>query len=118
MKKPFLIGTFLVLLNCAVLAPHVLRESSVKIEPNQSKDDVLAILGTPKNRQFEGNNEAWQYCETSYTSSAGDDYLTVWFFKGTVTGITTYKNHNYGSCESFFKTIRWEDAPKIIIENR
>lgn len=103
---------------CAALAPHVLQGKAVNVQPDQTREEVTAILGPPQNRQFKGQDEAWQYCETSYSGAAGDDYVIVWFNQGRATGTTTYKNHKYGFCESHFKTIRWEEAPDARIEHR
>jgi hypothetical protein len=103
---------------CAALAPHELQGKAINIQVGQTREEVTAIMGSPQNRQFKGQDEAWQYCETSYTGAAGDDYLIIWFNQGLVTGTTTYKNHNHGFCESYFKTIQWEDAPDAKIEYR
>ena len=103
---------------CAALAPHVLQSKAINIQPNQTREEIAAILGPPQNRQFKGQDEAWQYCETSYSGAAGDDYVVIWFRQGRVTGTTTYKNHSYGFCESYFRTIRWEEAPDARIEHR
>jgi len=116
MRKIYILLLF-IFVGCAALTPHILQQKTIKIELGQSMTDVQTILGTPQNRQFSGRNEAWQYCETSY-GPAGDDYVIVWFFDSKVTGITTYKNYETGFCESFFRTIQWEDAPNNVIEHR
>ena len=41
------------------------------------------FLRSPGNRQFKGNKEAWQYCETG---GMADDYITVWLINGVVAG--------------------------------
>jgi hypothetical protein len=94
-----------------------LMKKSVQIEPGYSKSEVLAILGSPENRQFRDDDEAWQYCETE-AGFGHDDFVLVWFHKGQVTGINTYKNQQFGPCSAFFRTIRWEDAPDGTIEIR
>lgn len=111
----FLIILSLFSISCGSSA---LMEDSIKINAGQSKEKVLKIMGVPGNRQFEGKNEAWQYCSTDYVGFTGDDYIVVWFYDGKVTGVTTYKNTQIGSCEMFYKTIRWEDKPDIIIEHK
>ena len=75
-------------------------------------------MGTPKDRQFQGKSEAWQYCATDYSGFGADQYIVVWFYEGKVFGMTSYKNHMVGNCESFFRTIKWEDAPDRSIEFR
>jgi hypothetical protein len=95
-----------------------LVKKSVSIERGNSKDRVVEILGAPGDRQFREDDEAWQYCRTNYTGIAADQYVVVWFYQGKVTGVTTYRNTQFGTCSSFFKTIRWEDAPDRTIEIR
>lgn len=86
------------------------------ISSGQSKNDVMNILGMPGNKQFNGKNEAWQYCSTGLFT---DNYVVVWFYDGTVTGMTTYsQSYGNGNCNKFFKSINWNDAPDKIIEIR
>lgn len=114
-------ATFLVSLLAMFLltgcAGGQLAKKSVQIERGYSKSEVAALLGPPENRQFRGDDEAWQYCETD-AGPGYDDYVVVWFYKGQVTGITTYKNSLRGPCSAFFRTVRWEDAPDRTIEIR
>lgn len=93
-----------------------LFKKSVLVERGQSKNEVVALLGPPENRQFQGADEAWQYCETG--AFAGD-YIIVWFYTGKVTGVTTYQDSRPGPpCSAWFRTIRWEEAPDRTIEIR
>lgn len=95
-----------------------LEEKSLEVQPGQTYQQVSAIMGVPGDRQFEGSMQAWQYCSTSKTMGEGDHYVVVWFYQGRVTGLTTYKNHRYGRCSSFFRTVRWEDAPDVDVRIR
>ncbi len=93
-----------------------ITKKSVMINPGQSKAEVLEIFGTPENRQFQGKDEAWQYCQTGWGT---DEYVVIWFYDGKVTGITTYKSSAPTiDCTENFKTIKWEDAPDHTIEIR
>jgi hypothetical protein len=92
--------------------------NSISVTPGQAKEEVLSVMGTPKDRQFQGKDEAWQYCATDYSGFGADQYIVVWFYDGKVTGLTSYKNQMMGNCESFFKTIKWEEAPDRSIEFR
>ncbi len=85
------------------------------LSPGQTREEVTKILGVPGNKQFEGKNEAWQYCQTGFSS---DSFVIVWFFDGKVTGMNTYNNSGTGSCTKFFRTINWQNAPDRIIEFR
>jgi len=76
------------------------------IEPGQTKQDVIKILGTPGDKQFNDKNEAWQYCSTGI---GGDKFVVVWFYDAIVTGMTTYTNNlGVGNCDKFYKRIDWQ----------
>ena len=114
-KKYFAVISLSLLFSCGGAQ---LMEKSLMINPGQSKQEVIKALGTPGNRQFNGKDEAWQWCATGMST---DDFLVVWFYDGKVTGITTYKSsQGFGSCDQFYRTVRWQDAPdrKIEIRNR
>jgi hypothetical protein len=81
-----------------------------------SANEVQDILGPPKDRQFNGDNEAWQYCSTGI--GIPDEFTLIWMYRETVTGMERYRNTESGSCESFFRQVKFEDVPDIIIENR
>ena len=93
-----------------------LDNKTILINVGDSKNSVLSVMGTPQDRQIKLESEAWQYC----VSGAGfgyNDHKIIWFKAGEVTGITTYRTHSSG-CTGAFRTIRWEDAPDLIIETR
>jgi hypothetical protein len=94
-----------------------LERAALYIEPGMTQNQVLSVMGTPGNRQFEGSNEAWQWCRTGWEMT-GDSYIVVWFYRGYVTGMNSYKNFQYGSCSAFYRTINWEERPNDIIEFR
>lgn len=86
-----------------------LFSSSVGIRAGMTADDLQKLMGPPQNRQFEGRDEAWQWCSTGYAEP--DAYVLVWLSRGVVTGMQTYNNTRTGPCESFFRTVKWTDAP-------
>jgi len=102
-----------------------LSRKAMQIEPGLTKDEVRAILGQPQNKQFHGKEEAWQYCRASYetffkkdynlTYLNSNSYVMIWFHKNKVTGMTTYnkviESRVEENCESYFKTINWEEVP-------
>ena len=92
-------------------------ENSSSVEPGDSKQDVIAKLGEPGDRQFSGTDEAWQYCRTNFRSS---DYRVIWFANGRVTGLNTYTNSDTAGslCGSHFRQVNWHDAPDRVIEIR
>ena len=94
-----------------------LAKKAVLINPGDSKARVLEVMGPPGDRQFKGHDEAWQYCETDAGISY-DDFRIVWFYDDRVTGLTSYKQSQFGVCAGFFRSIRWENAPDHTIEIR
>jgi len=83
-----------------------------------SGSELRFAMGEPQDRQFKGTNEAWQYCATDYSGLKADDYVLVWLANDAVTGMQTYRNSKKGTCESFFRTVDWEQAPDTSIEIR
>lgn len=49
------------LVGCATHGTQELRAKALMINPGMTKAEVVDILGTPGNRQFQEKNEAWQY---------------------------------------------------------
>ena len=113
MKKiitPLIVITVLFISSCANVATK-----SIDLEPGMSKTQLTSLLGRPGDRQFSGNVEAWQYCDTGF---AKDEYLIVWLANGKVVETQRYENsYSIGMCSSY-TTINWEDAPDKIIEFR
>lgn len=111
MKNIILVLIFSIILSGCV----TVSSKSIHINPGQSKDNVLSIMGNPESRQFHKKQEAWQYCSTGFVS---DDYIIVWFENNIVTGLNSYKKYYNGACSSFFKSVNWEKAPDTTIEFR
>lgn len=110
------IGCVLLCVGCG--SGTALLKSSLQVERGHSKEQVTGILGVPGDRQFNGDDEAWQYCRTGMNT---DQFVVVWFYQGRVTGVTTYRlglGSYVGSCTQGYKTVRWEDAPDRTIEIR
>jgi hypothetical protein len=92
-------------------ATRVLHQAST-LAPGATPAQVRAVLGEPQERQFRGNQEAWQYCETGLLQ---DTFVIVWFAESKVTGLRTY--HNAAGdrgffCSSHLRAITWDDAPE------
>lgn len=92
-----------------------MNQQSVHIRPGASMDEVVAVMGPPQNRQFNGPQEAWQYCSTGWSS---DSYTVFWFENSVVAGMTTYTQRFPGSCQSYFRQVEWESSPDAAIEIR
>ena len=89
-----------------------LGKKSDLIGIGDEKEQVLKILGPPGDRQLQGSNEAWQYCETTGAGFGYHDYRIIWLYNGKVTGFTSYKSARGGSsCVKEIRPVRWEEAP-------
>jgi hypothetical protein len=63
-------------------------------------------------RQFHGDDEVWKYCQTG-AGFGYHDYRMIWFYRGKVTAITSYKNYTPASgCSGHFDSVHWTEAPK------
>lgn len=95
-----------------------LEKKAALINPGDTKQSVMKVMGAPADRQFRETQEAWQYCKSSVGYF---DYRVVWFDDGLVTGITSYRERPHMgqlSCKEDLKSVRWEDAPDQRIEIR
>lgn len=121
MRSALFLAAFLTLAgaSCASVGGSSMR-SSASVEPGQTKQQVLQVLGEPGDRQFSGENEALQYCTLSGNSFGSavngwrpGAYTVVWLLRGRVTGVTTYRASvaQTNSCESEFQRIDWQKAP-------
>lgn len=114
MRQSVLVGLLAVVLaGCGSL-----ERKAVLINPGDTKEQVLATMGTPDDRQFEGDAEAWQYCQTG-AGFGYHDYRIVWFRRGKVTGLGSYKSGRpASSCTTDIRQVRWEEAPDFKVEVR
>ncbi len=94
-----------------------MREKLVLINNGMTKSQVTEILGPPKDRQFKGEDEAWQYCQSGMSTF---EFTIIWFYNGQVTGMNTYKTYTCPTfkCEKCFREVNWNEAPDRIIEIR
>lgn len=116
-KYQFKWGTFLLAL-VILSACGTLEKKAILINVGDDKSSVLKIMGIPDDRQINGQQEAWQYCQTG-AGFGYHDYRIIWFDAGLVAGITSYKDKTAGtSCTGQLKTINWEDAPDTVVEIR
>ncbi|CAL4869882.1 hypothetical protein MMA231_04174 (plasmid) [Asticcacaulis sp. MM231] len=75
------------------------------IAAGQNKTDVSLIMGAPGNREFKGNQEAWQYCGRS---GMANKYIVIYFTYGKVEKLATYSQTWVGNCDDHYKPITWE----------
>jgi hypothetical protein len=111
---------FVAMLVFATVACRTMELANKTIQINKGDDraKVLAIMGTPQDRQFLGDYETLQYCVTG-AGFGYHDYSAIWLKVGIVIGISTYKDYTAGSsCRGHFHALRVEDAPDYVIEVR
>lgn len=82
------------------------------VEFGMSKTRVQQIMGPPRQRLYEGNQEAWLWCQTSNSPKLPDAFMTVYFYHAQVAGIHTYGNRAEGTCEHFFRRVEWLPDPQ------
>lgn len=94
-----------------------LRQNQILVDAGMSKQEVMTLLGTPGDRQLNGDLEAWQYCSSSLTTF---EFVVVWFFNKKVGSVTTYKTYTCPTlnCNQCFRSVNFEAPPDAIIELR
>lgn len=105
-------------LSLLISACGSLEKKASSLNLGDTKEQVIGVMGAPDDRQLLGENEALQYCQTG-AGFGYHDYRTIWFYRGKVTGINSYKSSRpASSCITDIRPIRWEDAPTSTIEVR
>jgi len=106
MKKIIFGLSLLLLTSCG---SSKLNDKAVQVEPGMSKEQVLNLMGSPGDRQFQNASEAWQYCSTGVTGN--DKHYIIWFEDGYVSGLTSYSEGSTMQCSESFKPIDWRKKP-------
>lgn len=101
-----------VLVSACAINQEVMKKTNL-IEKGMTQGKVSELLGPPGNKQFNDNQEAWQYCQTTVVGKT-DKFTVVWFNNETVTGVTHYTRSDYtGLCENHFRSVNWEGTPSL-----
>jgi hypothetical protein len=108
----------LLILGLAFTGCGSLEKKAALINPGDTKERVLMVMGPPGDRQFKGRDEAWQYGQTG-AGFGYHDFRIIWFYDGKVTGLTSFKDYTPAtSAAAHFKQIKWEEAPDHTVEVR
>ena len=91
---------------------YIFHSKADDVEFGMTKARVQYIMGPPLNRLYEGNQEAWLWCQTSNSPKLADAFLTVYFYRAQVAGIHTYGNRAEGTCENFLRRVEWLADPE------
>ena len=91
---------------------YLFESKAQDVEFGMSKTRVQQVMGAPKQRLYDGGQEAWLWCQTSAGPKFPDQYLTVYFHNAQVAGIHTHTNRAEGTCENFFRRVEWLPDPE------
>lgn len=84
-----------------------LERQVAAVNPGDTQAAVTAAMGAPGDRQFNGNIEVWQYCQTG-AGFGYHDFRQVWFRDGRVVSVSSYKDHSAAmSCSGNFRPVDW-----------
>lgn len=111
-------GTSLGLMLLIGACASVSKTELMSITPGQTREEVVALLGTPGARSFRGEAEALTYCN-GVEFSAHDDYKTIWLLQGRVVALTSSNGGASILDCSAYPEIDWGQAPpdvRIAIE--
>lgn len=101
MKASLLIICLLFITACATQ----FKQSSVKkLNPGMTKEEVIKIMGEPGDRQFSGNKEVLQWCNTGMS---GDAYIMAHFRDGKLGTVQRYSQTLEGNCTDFFNQVNF-----------
>lgn len=84
-------------------------QAVAELEPGMTKQQVLAILGTPADRSFRGVDEAWQYQEVAGFGQC--KYTTVWLSDGKLVGVSTRRGESVAGCGLGSREVDWSQMP-------
>lgn len=86
---------------------------TAEVQPGMDRSQVIAAMGEPRNRAFQGSTEALQYCKAPGLIANGITFTTIWLQDGKVFAMTTQRKKIgvSGSCRSA-PAIDWNSAPK------
>jgi hypothetical protein len=82
-----------------------LNDNAAKLQPGQTESDVVKIMGEPGNREFSGNQTAWQYCARS--SLTHNSFVVIYLQDGKVQRLATYTKPWLGGCASQYEPAKW-----------
>jgi hypothetical protein len=109
MRKTVFYSFFAVLM-IVLVGCGTATKKSILLEPGLSKQNVLEIMGTPENRSFKDQNEAWQYQEVVGFGQCS--YVTVWFRSAKVVSVTSRSGPSVAGCGLGSREVDWGQMPK------
>jgi len=80
-------------------------KKTMELRPGVPKEAVLAAMGTPYDRSFSGDNEAWQYM--SVVGYGQCEYVTVWLQSGVLHSVTSRRGASIAGCGLGSQPVDW-----------
>lgn len=114
--KKIVVGLIFFTLATSLSSCGGLGSKTILLSINDNKERVLEVMGTPDDRQLQGENEAWQYCKTG-AGFGYNDHTIIWIYQGKITGLSAYKSYG-GYCVANIRQVTWQNAPDSTIEVR
>lgn len=110
MKKIF----YVLFLTGFLLSCGTNLKNAYKLSPGMSKEQVVAVLGTPAVNDFDRNVEEWHYCDYM------GNFIALYFIDGTLIAKTSYTVTEYdrqgemGNCAFFARKGNYRVPDKVI----
>ena len=79
------------------------------VRPGMTADQVSSLLGSPANRSFRKNYEAWQYDDIVGFGQC--EYITIWFEDNIVQSMTSRRSGSVAGCGLGSDPIDWDMMP-------
>ena len=93
-----------------------LNTKAASIGPNSTRTEVLNVFGPPQKRDFQGQQEVWQYCTSGLESHT---YTAITLVAGNVSGLRNYSQVSFlDSCTAWFRDPSFDTPPDTTIEIR
>ena len=89
-------------------------KKSMALEPGASKSEVLTAMGTPYDRSFKEQNQAWQYMNVVGFGQC--EYVTVWFQGEVLHSITSRRGSSVAGCGLGSQPVDWGQFKPYPIE--
>jgi len=90
------------------------KRGKAELEVGMTTAQVRHLLGTPDDRSFRENNEAWQYHDVVGYGQC--EYLTAWFTQGILHAVTTRRGASIAGCGLGSMAVDWGQMPKPSID--
>ena len=92
------------------------QKKVILLSPGDSRSDVMKLMGTPDDTQFNGDKVVWRYW--GVVAFGACEYRDIWFENGKLFATISHRYHCSGSCSPCVPSIDWGNPPDRVIEIR